>query len=225
MRRKIYAALALAMSLAFTAPAANGQDGAVAPARSPKTGPNAVEINPLLVAEQRGELGYAEWWHQPDLLGFSAGYYDALRDNDRTKRAVDFRAEYRSGLSLLPLIAPQTFSSWERTFQIRPMAGVEATSDGALYGYGGFVFDLFLTRNIFISPNEVVGLYYRGNGKRLGSFVEFRSTIEAGYRFDNDMRISASLGHISNAGLSAYNPGTEIISGNVYIPINWVFGR
>lgn len=201
--------------------AAQAQD-ATAPA--PRT-PQPVAINPLVVDEMNGELGHQNWEHQPDLLGFSAGYYDALRNNDRTNRAVDFRVEYRSGLSLLPLIAPQTFSGWDKTFQIRPMGGVEGTTDGALYGFGGFVFDIFLTRHIYLAPNEVVGLYYRGNGKRLGSFVEFRSTFEAGYRFDNNMRIGASVGHISNAGLTSYNPGTEIVSGHVYIPTDWVFGK
>jgi lipid A 3-O-deacylase len=199
-------------------------DNAVVAAPAVHT-PQPVAMSPLVVAEMQGELGQDNWQRQPDLLGFSAGYYDALRHDDRAKKAVDARLEYRSGLSLLPLIAPQTFSGWDKTFQVRPMGGVEATSDGALYGFGGFVFDVFLTKHIFLSPNEVVGLYYRGNGKRLGSYVEFRSTMEAGYRFDNNMRISASLGHISNAGLSDYNPGTEIISGHDYIPTDWVFGK
>lgn len=202
-----------------------GETVSTAVPSAPGRAPQSVKLSPLVIDELNGDLGYNNWQNQPDLLGFSVGRYDALRDNDRTRRAIDFRAEYRSGLSLLPLIAPQTFNGWDKTFQIRPMAGIEATSDGALYGFGGFVFDIFLTRNIFLSPNEVVGLYYRGNGKRLGSFVEFRSTFEAGYRFDNNMRLSASLGHISNAGLTSYNPGTEIISGHLYIPTDWVFGK
>jgi lipid A 3-O-deacylase len=186
----------------------------------------AVQAEPVkpLRFDQSSELG-SSWWRQPDLLSFGIGRFDALRDNDRTNRAIDFRAEFRSGLSLLPLIAPQTFSGWDRYFQVRPMGGVEATSDGAMYGFGGFVYDVFLTPNIFLSPSTVVGLFYRGNGKRLGSFVEFRSTMEAGYRFDNNMRLSLSIGHISNAGLSEYNPGTEIIAGHVAIPTEWIFSR
>ncbi len=164
----------------------------------------------------------AEWYRQPDLLGFSIGYYDVLKNTPR-KSAVDFRAEHRWGVSLLPKIWAG-FNGWEPYFQMRPMAGVEATSDGALYGYGGFVFDIFIGKHFFLSPNEVVGAYYRGNGKRLGSFIEFRSTMEVGYRFDNDMRVSASFGHISNAGLTKLNSGTEILSANVYVPVNWVFG-
>jgi len=186
--------------------------------------PHPVAVNPQLAREMSGDLGRETWPKQPDLLGFSVGYYDALRNTPR-KEATDFRVEFRSGLSLLPMMAPQTFAGWDNVFQVHPMGGVEGTSDGALYGFGGFVFDIFLTQHIFLSPNEVVGLYYGGNGKRLGSFVEFRSTIEAGYRFDNNMRLTASLGHISNAGLTQHNPGTEIVSGNVYIPVDWVFGR
>ncbi len=171
-------------------------------------------------AEDRNLL----WWKQPDLLGFSVGYYDVDQNNPR-HQAVDFRAEYRWGTSLLPIVS-DSFKSWDKYFQIRPMTGIEGTSSGALYGYGGFMFDIFpFGRNFFIAPNEVVGVYYRGNGKRLGSFVEFRSTMEVGWRFDNDMRIAASFGHISNAGLTYLNPGTEILSANVYIPVDWVFGE
>lgn len=222
--RRLGLVLAFGMCL-LSGVAAAGETVTTTTSSTPGRAPQSVNLNPLVIDEMNGDFGQSNWQNQPDLLGFSAGRFDALRDNDRTKRAIDFRVEYRSGLSLLPRIAPQTFSGWDKTFQIRPMAGIEATSDGALYGYGGFVFDIFLTKNIFLSPSEVVGLFYRGNGKRLGSFVEFRSTIEAGYRFDNNMRLSASLGHISNAGLTSYNPGTEIISGHVYIPTDWVFGK
>ena len=163
-----------------------------------------------------------EWYQMPNLLGFSVGYYDVLSNTPR-KSAVDFRVEHRWGVSLLPMVW-SGFNGWDPYFQMRPMAGVEATSDGALYGFGGFMFDILIGKHFFIAPNEVVGAYYRGNGKRLGSFIEFRSTLEVGYRFDNNMRIAASFGHISNAGLTRLNSGTEILSGNVYIPVNWVFG-
>ncbi|MGB4101816.1 MAG: acyloxyacyl hydrolase [Alphaproteobacteria bacterium] len=183
------------------------------------------QASPYMTSDATAAFARTEsvaWYRQPDLLGFSVGYYDVLKNTPR-KTAADFRVEHRWGVSLLPKIW-SGFDGWEPYFQMRPMAGVEATSDGALYGYGGFVFDVFIGKHFFLSPNEVVGAYYRGNGKRLGSFIEFRSTMEVGYRFDNNMRISASFGHISNAGLTRLNSGTEILSGNVYIPVNWVFG-
>lgn len=183
------------------APPASGSDSSVSASSEPGRGPRP-------------------WYEHPALLGLSAGYFDALRSNHRENRAADLRVEYRSGLSLLPLIAPQTFSRWDPFFQIRPMAGLEATSADALYAFGGLMFEVFLGRHLFLSPNEVVGLYSRGSGKELGSVIEFRSTLEAGVRFDNGVRLAVSVGHISNANLATYNPGTEIISGHLYIPIH-----
>ncbi len=177
--------------------------------------PPPLAADSSVVVPKAADRGLRPWYEHPDLLGFSAGYYNALRSDDRKDRAADFRIEYRSSLSLLPR------SSWDGVFQIRPMAGLEGTSDSALYAFGGFVFDILLGRHFFLSPNEVVGLYGRGNGKTLGSLVEFRSTLEAGYRFDNAVRVSVSLGHISNANLSTYNPGTEIVSGQIYFPLDW----
>lgn len=208
------------LGLALLAPAAIAETAPAAPL--PRT-PQPVKVNPLVQEEwdTQEDLRHA-WYRQPDLLGFSAGYYDVLAKDDA---AVDFRAEFRSGYSMLRGIAPRTFSGWDRYVQIRPMVGVEGTSDGAVYGYGGFVLDAFLTPNIFLSPNLVAGLYYNGNGKRLGSVVEFRSTLEAGYRFDNNWRLSASFGHISNAGFGNKNPGTEILSGNFYVPTSAIFGE
>lgn len=210
------------LGLALLAPAAFAQVTLKEPELYVPRTPQPVKVNPLVQEEwdTQEDLRHA-WYRQPDLLGFSAGYYDMLGKDDT---AVDFRAEFRSGYSLLHGIAPRTFSGWDRYVQIRPMVGVEGTSDGAVYGYGGFVLDAFLTQNIFLSPNLVAGLYYNGNGKRLGSVVEFRSTMEAGYRFDNNWRLSASFGHISNAGLGSKNPGTEILSGNLYVPTAAIFG-
>jgi hypothetical protein len=105
------------------------------------------------------------------------------------------------------------------------MAGAHVTSDGAMYGFGGFAGDFLIGRNFILTWSEAVGLYYRGEGKRLGSVVEFRSQIEAGSRFDNEMRLTVALSHISNAGLTDLNPGVNMISGYLHIPTNWVFGN
>ena len=163
------------------------------------------------------------WYKMPDLIDFAVGGTDFDRVRDANNSA-DMRVEYRSGLSLLPKIA-SVFKNWDPYFQMRPMAGVEGTSKGALYGFGGFMFDVPIGRNFYVSENEAVGAYYRGNGKILGSVIEFRSGLEGGYRFDNNMRFGLSISHISNAKITRVNPGTEIASANVYIPVNWIFGE
>jgi hypothetical protein len=102
---------------------------------------------------------------------------------------------------------------------------METTTRGQLYGFGGFAFDILLGRHIVLTPTEVVGLYYRGDGKRLGSFVEFRSTLEAGYRFTNEIRLTGFIGHTSNAGLTDLNPGANTVGGYVHIPVSMIFGK
>jgi len=95
---------------------------------------------------------------------------------------------------------------------MKPIAGAMITSDFALYGYGGILTDFYFGRRIVVSPSIAVGLYEDGDGKDLGSIIEFRSGLEIGWRLDNRSRLSAMIYHISNASISDKNPGTEIIS-------------
>ena len=134
------------------------------------------------------------------VLTFGAGYYD-FNDNEE---AAEFRLEWRGK----PL--------W---WKLKPLAGVMATSDSAFYGYGGIVFDFYLGDHVFISPSFAPGLYSGGDGKDLGSVIEFRSGIEVGWRFDNGSRLSAMVYHISNAHITSKNPGTEILSIGYSLPL------
>jgi hypothetical protein len=157
--------------------------------------------------------------NEPATLGFSVGYYDILK-NTPHKPAADFRLEYRAAYDMLGLA--NASNSW---IEIRPMAGFEATSDEAKYLFGGFVFDVPIGRHFVFSPNLAVGFYDNSKGKYLGSFVEFRSTVEVGYKFDNGLRLTTAFGHISNAGLTKQNHGVEILSAYVHVPVDMLFGR
>jgi hypothetical protein len=157
--------------------------------------------------------------NEPATIGFGAGYYDVFK-NDPHKPAADFRLEYRSSFDMLGLA--KAHNSY---IAIRPFGGVEVTTDGALYGLGGFVFDMPIGKHFVFSPNVGVGLYSMGDGKRLGSFVEFRSTVELGYKFDNGMRLTGALGHISNAGLDKINHGVEIATAYIHVPVNMIFSK
>jgi lipid A 3-O-deacylase len=157
--------------------------------------------------------------NEPATLGFSVGYFDILK-NDPHQPAADFRIEYRSAFDMLGLVKASN-----SIIAIRPFGGVEATSDGALYGLGGFVFDVPLGKNFVFSPSIGAGLWSSGNGKYMGSFVEFRSTVELGYKFDSGTRLTGSFGHISNANITQINHGAEIASFNVHVPVNTLFGK
>jgi len=155
---------------------------------------------------------------QPNLISLGAGSFDPFRQI-RPGDATDFRLEHRWGTSLLPT------SNLDRYFQIHPFAGIETTEKAQLYGFGGFVFDVFVTEHVFLSPNLAVGLYESGTGKRLGSFVEFRSTFEAGWKFDNQVRVGGYIGHMSNAEICSWNPGAEMVGGYIHIPTGLIFGH
>jgi hypothetical protein len=141
-----------------------------------------------------------------DRLSVGVGYFDVF-DNEE---AVDFRVDYRPGTPII----------WE----LRPWLGAEVTSDGSLWGGAGFLYDFHLTSNWLLTPSIGAGLYSDGDGKDLGSAVEFRSMIELGYQFNNASRVSVGLSHLSNAGIGDDNPGTEILSLYYHMPISWVAG-
>ncbi len=151
----------------------------------------------------------------PDLLSLGAGGTDVL--NHQTRAAADFRLEYRSGISLLPFL--------EDILKVKPWGGIETTSRQSIWGGGGIWLDIPLGQHWALSPNVGVGAYGQGNGKELGSVVEFRSAFEAGYVFDNGTRLVANFSHTSNAGITRHNPGTEAATISYQIPLTLLMGR
>lgn len=136
----------------------------------------------------------------PALLSLGVGWFDMAQQEDQ---AADFRLEYRSDLAL---------------WFIKPWVGIEVTNDGALYGVGGVLLDFTLGDHFYFSPSAGVGAYADGDGRDLGSTVEFRTQAELGYRFDNRARLGIAFSHISNASISDRNPGTEILTLYYSIP-------
>jgi hypothetical protein len=165
----------------------------------------------------------AEAVKQSDLVSFGGGYID-FDKSESHKQAADFRGEYRWGISLLPLVS-NYFNSWDPYVQFHPFAGVETTTLGQLYGLGGWAMDGYIGRHGIFTWSEGVGFYYPGDAFRLGSFIEFRSQAELGWRFDNEMRLTAQISHISNAGLTQRNPGAEIAGIYFHVPVSKLFGH
>ncbi len=151
----------------------------------------------------------------PSLVSLGLGGTDIL--NQEARAAVDFRVEYRSGISLLPF--------FEQYFKVKPLVALETTSRQSVFGGAGILIDIPLGRHFVLSPSFVPGLYGQGNGKKLGSYVEFRSTFEGGYVFDDGTRLTAAFGHTSNAGITRHNPGTEAFTINYQIPLYRLIGN
>lgn len=159
----------------------------------------------------------------PDIISFGLGWFDIDKNTPR-RQAFEQRFEYRWGMSLLSR-AHNYFTAWDPYVQIHPLAGLQTSNRGQLYAYGGLAMDIFAGRHIIFTPSIVGGLYARGDGKDMGDVYEFRSTFEAGWRFDNEMRVVGYFGHLSNGGLGDCNPGAESAGLYVHVPVGVMFGR
>ena len=145
---------------------------------------------------------------------FGLGLFDVKFDGSQTNEATDFRYERRFNNSLLK-IGPESYEF----FDLKPFAGFEMTSDSARYFLAGIYLEdnigtLFTgdSSNFIFIPSFGVGYYDDGDGKKLGSDIEFRTTFEVSYQLKNENRIGFSYGHISNANIGDKNPGVEVLS-------------
>ena len=145
---------------------------------------------------------------------FSIGLFDIKFDGSATKQATDFRYERRFNKTLFK-IGPDSYEF----FNLKPFAGFEVTSDSANYFLAGVYLEdnigtLFTgdSSNVIFTPSFGAGYYDDGDGKKLGSEIEFRTTLEVSYQLKNENRIGLSFGHISNANIGDKNPGVEILS-------------
>jgi len=136
------------------------------------------------------------------LLALGVGGFDF----DHNKPAAEFRGEYRFGTGF---------------YFIKPLVGLMVTTRGSTYAYGGLRADFIFYRHYVLMPSAAVGYYNRGNGKDLGSHVEFKTGVEFAYRFDGGSRLGLAFDHISNAGLTKVNPGTENLLVVYSLPIGW----
>jgi hypothetical protein len=136
----------------------------------------------------------------PSYVAVGGGVYDVLHNYT----AGQARLEYRFG---------------QRWAFLKPMLGVLATTDKSVMGYFGFRIDLYLGPHFVVTPNAAVGAFYRGDGKQLGSTIEFKTGGEFAYRFDDHSRLGLQFDHISNAGIGKHNPGTESLVLYYSIPI------
>ncbi len=140
-------------------------------------------------------------------LSLGAGVWDITQNDDT---AADLRVEYRHGTPLF--------------WKIKPWGGIEATTDGSVWGGAGILADFKPAEAIYITPSFGVGLYAQGGSdKDLDFPIEFRSQIEGGYEFTNGHRLGVAFGHISNADLGDDNPGTEILNIYYHMPVGAMF--
>ena len=60
-----------------------------------------------------------------------------------------------------------------------------------------------------ITPSFAPGYYNYGNGKDLGSPLEFKSEVQMSFDLSDNSHLGMSYNHISNASLGTKNPGAN----------------
>ena len=89
-----------------------------------------------------------------------------------------------------------------------PVSGGFMTGDSSLYLYTGIEGQYGIGK-LKILPSFTPGFYEKGNGKDLGSALEFKSEIKLGFDIFENSKIGYSYSHISNNDLGEINPGTD----------------
>ncbi len=158
----------------------------------------------LLTASERAAAQIA-LNETPAVISGGVGWFDIAQQDDE---AVDFRLEYRHGEDFL----------W-----LKPWAGIEATSDGSVWGGIGVLMDITFFDTVVLTGSVAPGLYEDGGGKDLGSVFEIRSQVELGYQFDNKSRLAVSFSHTSNASVADDNPGVEVLNLYYHLPLDVLF--
>ncbi len=98
---------------------------------------------------------------------------------------------------------------------INPVVGGLVTAKSASMFYGGFETNLG-SDLIYLNLSSSAGIYSNGDGKDLGSAIQFKSEVNLLYSLSDKTRIGIGSHHISNAGLDSVNPGTN----NYYLIYN-----
>ena len=92
--------------------------------------------------------------------------------------------------------------------KLSPITGGFITENSAVYLYTGAQaeYDLGL---FTITPSFAPGYYNSGNGKDLGSALEFKSEVQVSFNLSDNTELGMSYNHISNASLGDKNPGAN----------------
>jgi len=92
--------------------------------------------------------------------------------------------------------------------QLSPITGGFFTEKNAFYFYTGAQAEYNL--GLFtITPSFAPGYYNSGDGKDLGSALEFKSEIQMSLNLSDNTEFGMSYNHISNASLGDKNPGAN----------------
>ena len=92
--------------------------------------------------------------------------------------------------------------------KLSPITGFMMTADSASYFYTGVQAEYKIGK-LNLTPSFSPGLYSMGDGKDLGSPLEFKSELQLSVDLLPGTKLGYSQSHLSNAGLEDKNPGAD----------------
>ena len=92
--------------------------------------------------------------------------------------------------------------------KLSPITGFMMTADSDTYFYTGVQAEYKIGK-LNLTPSFSPGLYSVGDGKDLGSPLEFKSEVQLSIDFLSGSRLGYSQSHLSNADLGDTNPGAD----------------
>ena len=92
--------------------------------------------------------------------------------------------------------------------KISPVSGGFMTGNSSFYLYTG-IEGQYGIGPLKILPSFTPGYYDKGDGKDLGSVLEFKSEIKIGFDIFENSKLGYSYSHISNNDWGDINPGTD----------------
>ena len=130
-------------------------------------------------------------------LSFYSGIFDTIDDEGDDKSNL-FGLEHKNT------------NLFRKTFlgKISPVTGAFLTDKNSMYLYTGIQADYNLGL-VSIKPSFTPGYYEKGDGKKLGSALEFKSEIKIDFDIFKNSKFGYSYSHISNNDWGDINPGTD----------------
>ena len=130
-------------------------------------------------------------------LSFYTGTFDVI-DKEGDDKTTLLGIEHKN-----PDLFRDTFLG-----KFKPVSGAFITGNSSVYLYTGIEGQYGLGP-LKILPSFTPGYYEKGDGKDLGSILEFKSEIKFGLDIFENSKLSYSYSHISNNDWGDTNPGTD----------------
>ena len=130
-------------------------------------------------------------------ISFFTGTFDVI-DKEGDDKTSLFGIEHKN-----PDLFRDTFLG-----KFKPITGGFITGNNSAYFYTGIEAQYGLGP-LKILPSFAPGYYEKGDGKDLGSVLEFKSELKVGLDIFENSKLSYSYSHISNNDWGEINPGTD----------------